>query len=41
MKINYIQKLLHSEKNYKQNKKTTHQMKENICKQCDLQGINL
>ena len=35
------QKLLHSKGNHKQNKKTTHRIGENICKQSDLQGINL
>ena len=30
-----------AEKNHKQNKKTTHRMGENICKQCDWQGVNL
>ena len=33
--------LMHSKGNHKQNKKTTYKMGENICKQCDLQGINL
>ena len=35
------QKLLHSKGNHKQNKKTTHRIGENICKQCNWQGINL
>ena len=34
------QKLLHSKGNDKQNEKTTYRMAENICKWCDLQGIN-
>ena len=35
-----IQKLLHSKGNHKQNEKTTYRMGENICKQCDWQGLN-
>ena len=38
---NQIYKLLPSKGNYKQNEKTTHRMGENICKQNNLQGINL
>ena len=34
------QKFLHSKGN-KQNKKTTHRLGENICKQCHQQGISL
>ena len=34
-------KLLHSKGNQKQNEKTTHRMRENTCKQCNQQGINL
>ena len=34
------QKLLHRKGNYKQNKKTTYRMGENICKWCDQQGVN-
>ena len=37
---NQTYKLLHS-KNHKQNEKTTHRMEENICKQCNSQGINV
>ena len=33
-------KLLHSKGNHKQNKKTTYRLGENICKQCDQQGLN-
>ena len=33
-------KLLHSEGNHNQNEKTTYRLGENICKQCDQQGIN-
>ena len=32
---------MHSKGNHKQNEKTTYKMGENICKQCDQQGINL
>ena len=32
---------MHIKGNHKQNEKTTHRMGENICKQCDLKGINL
>ena len=32
---------MHSNGNHKQNEKTTHRMIENICKQCDRQGVNL
>ena len=38
---NQTYKLLHSQGNQKQNKKTTYRMGENICKGCDWQGINL
>ena len=31
---------MHSKGNDKQNEKTTYRMGENICKWCDLQGIN-
>ena len=37
---NQTYKLLHSKGNHKQNKKTTYRMGENICKQCDRQGLN-
>ena len=32
---------MHGKGNHKQNKKTTHTMEENICKQCNRQGPNL
>ena len=32
---------MHSKRNYKQTKKTTYRIGENICKQCNQQGINL
>ena len=32
---------MHSKGNHRQNEKTTHRMEENICKQCDCQGISL
>ena len=38
---NETKKLWHSKGKHKQNKKTTHRMRENICKQCNGQGINL
>ena len=31
---------MHSKGNHKQNEKTTQRKGENICKQCNLQGIN-
>ena len=37
---NQTYKLLHSKGNHKQNEKTTYGMGENICKQCDQQGLN-
>ena len=37
---NQIHKFLHSKENHKQNEKTTYKMGENICKQCDWQGLN-
>ena len=37
---NQTHKLLHSRRNRKQNEKTTYGMGENICKQCDQQGLN-
>ena len=37
---NQTHKLLHSKRNHKQNEKTTLWMGENICKQCDWQGLN-
>ena len=36
---NETNKCLHSKEN-QQNKKTTYGMRENICKQCNQQGIN-
>ena len=33
-------KLLHSTGNHQQNKKTTYELRENVCKQRDQQGIN-
>ena len=38
---NLTYKFLHSKGNHKQNKKTTHRMRENICKQSNWQGIKL
>ena len=38
---NETQKLWQSEGNHKQNIKTTHRMADNICKQCNWQGIDL
>ena len=35
-----LNKLLHSKGKHKQNEKTTYRMGENICKQCDQQGLN-
>ena len=32
---------MYTKGNYKQNEKTTYRMGENICKQCDQQGLNL
>ena len=37
---NQTYKLLHSKGNQKQNKKTAYRMGENICKQCNQQGLN-
>ena len=34
-------KLLHSKGNHEQNEKTTYGMGENICKRCNLQGLNI
>ena len=34
-------KFLYSRENHKQNEKTTYRLGENICKQCDQQGLNL
>ena len=31
---------MHSKGNHKQNKKTTYSLGENVCKQCNQQGIN-
>ena len=41
MEPNQIYKLLHSKGNHKQNTKTTFGMRENICKWCDQQGLNI
>ena len=38
---NQTQKLLHIKGNHKLNEKTTQRMRENICKWCDQQRINL
>ena len=40
MRPNKTDKLLHSKGKHKQNEKTTFRLRENICKQCDWQGIN-
>ena len=37
---NQTYKFLHSKGNHKQNEKTTYEMGENICKQCNQQGLN-
>ena len=37
---NQIYKLLHSKGNHKQNVKTIYRLGENICKQCNQQGLN-
>ena len=37
---NQTYKLLHSKGNHKQNIKANYRMGENICKQCDQQGLN-
>ena len=37
---NQTYKLLHIKGNHKQNEKTTYPMAENICKQCNQQGLN-
>ena len=39
MKPNEIQKLLHSKRNHKQNKKTTHRMGENITNEVTDKGL--
>ena len=38
---NETYKLLHSKENHKQNEKTANRLRENICKQCNRQGLNL
>ena len=38
---NQTQNLLHIKRNHLKNEKTTHRMKENLCKQCHQQGPNL
>ena len=40
MEPNQAYKPLHSKGNYKQNKKTTYGLGENICKWCDQWGLN-
>ena len=40
MRPNETSKLLHSKGNHEQNEKTTYGMREDICKQCNWQGIN-
>ena len=40
MEPNQTYKLLHSKGNHKQNEKTFYRLGENICKQCDWQGLN-
>ena len=37
---NQTYKLLHSQGNHKQKEKTTYGLGEDICKQCDQQGVN-
>ena len=37
---NQAYKLLHSKGNHKQNEQITYGIGENICKLCDLQGLN-
>ena len=37
---NQTYKLSHSKGNHRPNEKTTYRMEENICKQCDSQGLN-
>ena len=37
---NQTYKLSYRKENQKQNEKTIYRMGENICKQCDLQGLN-
>ena len=37
---NQTYKVLHSQGNHKQNKKITYRVEDNICKQCNQQGIN-
>ena len=39
MEPNQTYKLLHSKENHKQNEKITSKLGENICKQCDRQGL--
>ena len=40
MEPNQTYKLLHSKESHKQGEKTIYGLGENICKQCDLQGLN-
>ena len=37
---NQTYKLSHSKGNHRPNEKTTYRMEENICKQCDSEGLN-
>ena len=37
---NQTYKLLYSERNHKQNEKTTHRLEESIYKECNWQGLN-
>ena len=39
--LDFLIFFLHSKGNHKQNENTTYRMGENICKQCNWQGINL
>ena len=41
MAPNQTCKLLHSKGNHNQNEKTTYGLGENICEQCDQQGLTL
>ena len=40
MRPNETSKLLHSKENHKQHEKTNYGMGEDICKQCNWQGVN-
>ena len=41
MSFNQTYKFLHSKGNHLKNEKRTYRMGENICKQCNQQGLNL